>query len=253
MQEENVIYVILKRIRERQEQLKTVIANGIHSWDLYNKTVGEFDFVYFNEVTNEHCHLEVAIKYFLGLDDNQKKAEVLNQQSSMHNWLGPNANDRLDKKFCKMVEHQSRLSQTIAGKKALEKLGIKKVKTEICMLGYLFYPMAGKMLPPANSHVSHNRGHWLKYFQLEEYLPVNELWMLLNKPHWLAPITKRRNQLITHEQLLEKIGIHFLESSRPLLISNFKPVDNRINSHYNSVAKYFVVPEKWPLISDQHK
>jgi hypothetical protein len=42
MQEENVIYVILKRIRERQEQLKTVIANGIHSWDLYNKTVGEF-------------------------------------------------------------------------------------------------------------------------------------------------------------------------------------------------------------------
>ena len=42
MQEENVIYVILKRIRERQEQLKTVIANGIHSWDLYNRTVGEF-------------------------------------------------------------------------------------------------------------------------------------------------------------------------------------------------------------------
>ena len=38
----NVIYVILKRIRERQEQLKNIIANGIHSWDLYNKTVGEY-------------------------------------------------------------------------------------------------------------------------------------------------------------------------------------------------------------------
>ena len=42
MQEENVIYVILKRIRERKEQLKIVIANGIHSWDLYNKSIGEY-------------------------------------------------------------------------------------------------------------------------------------------------------------------------------------------------------------------
>ena len=42
MKDENAIYLILKKIRERKEQLKTVIANGIHSWDVYNKTVGEF-------------------------------------------------------------------------------------------------------------------------------------------------------------------------------------------------------------------
>ena len=42
MQEENVIYVILKRIRERKEQLKNIIAAGIHSFDEYNKTVGEY-------------------------------------------------------------------------------------------------------------------------------------------------------------------------------------------------------------------
>ena len=42
MEDTTAIYVILKRIRERKEQLKTVIANGIHSWDIYNKTVGEF-------------------------------------------------------------------------------------------------------------------------------------------------------------------------------------------------------------------
>tara|TARA_R110002110_G_scaffold404416_1_gene622669 strand:- start:31 stop:231 length:201 start_codon:yes stop_codon:yes gene_type:complete len=42
MEDTTAIYLILKKIRERQEQLKTVIANGIHSWDLYNKTVGEF-------------------------------------------------------------------------------------------------------------------------------------------------------------------------------------------------------------------
>jgi len=42
MKDENAIYLILKKIRERKEQLKTVIANGIHSWDVYNKTVGEY-------------------------------------------------------------------------------------------------------------------------------------------------------------------------------------------------------------------
>ena len=42
MEDTTAIYIILKRIRERKEELKTVIANGIHSWDVYNKTVGEF-------------------------------------------------------------------------------------------------------------------------------------------------------------------------------------------------------------------
>ena len=42
MKDENAIYLILKRIRERKEQLKTIIANGIHSFDEYNKTVGEY-------------------------------------------------------------------------------------------------------------------------------------------------------------------------------------------------------------------
>ena len=42
MEDATAIYVILKRIRERKEQLKNVIAGGIHSFDEYNKTVGEY-------------------------------------------------------------------------------------------------------------------------------------------------------------------------------------------------------------------
>ena len=42
MKDETAIYVILKRIRERKEQIKNIIAGGIHSFDEYNKTVGEF-------------------------------------------------------------------------------------------------------------------------------------------------------------------------------------------------------------------
>ena len=42
MNDENAIYLILKNIRERKEELKNIIASGLHSFDEYNKTVGEY-------------------------------------------------------------------------------------------------------------------------------------------------------------------------------------------------------------------
>ena len=41
MRDENAIYIILKKIRERKEELKEIISAGLPSWDEYNKTVGE--------------------------------------------------------------------------------------------------------------------------------------------------------------------------------------------------------------------
>ena len=41
MKDETAIYVIQKRIRERKEELKSIIASGLHSFDEYNKAVGE--------------------------------------------------------------------------------------------------------------------------------------------------------------------------------------------------------------------
>ena len=42
MEDINAIYLILKNIRERKEELKNIIASGLHSWDEYNKAVGEY-------------------------------------------------------------------------------------------------------------------------------------------------------------------------------------------------------------------
>ena len=42
MRDENAIYIILKKIRARKEELKEIIAAGLPSWDDYNKTVGEY-------------------------------------------------------------------------------------------------------------------------------------------------------------------------------------------------------------------
>ncbi len=223
-----------------------LIAKNLQVFDS-DKTIGEFDFIYFNQVTNEHCHLEVAIKYYLGLNTHQQEGKVLNNQSGMKRWVGPNVNDRLDKKYFKMVEHQSKLSQTNAGRKALEKLGINNIKSEVCLLGYLFYPACETIQPPENSHAKHNRGCWLKYSQAAEVLQSDDLWLLINKPHWMAPMIKSAGQLDTHDEILYKLNKHFLESSQPILISNFRLEDKSLNNAYYSANKYFIVPENWPL------
>ena len=42
MEDTTAIYLILRKVRERKEQLKNIIASGIHSFDEYTKTVGEY-------------------------------------------------------------------------------------------------------------------------------------------------------------------------------------------------------------------
>ena len=41
MKDETAVYLILKKIRTRKEELKEIIAAGLPSWDEYNRTVGE--------------------------------------------------------------------------------------------------------------------------------------------------------------------------------------------------------------------
>ena len=42
MKDETAIYLVLKKIRARKEELKEIIAAGLPGWDEHNKTVGEY-------------------------------------------------------------------------------------------------------------------------------------------------------------------------------------------------------------------
>jgi len=41
LEDTTAIYLILKKIRTRKEELKEIIAAGLPGWDEYNRTVGE--------------------------------------------------------------------------------------------------------------------------------------------------------------------------------------------------------------------
>ena len=41
MEDTTAIYLILRQVRAHKEELKSIIASGLHSFDEYNKAVGE--------------------------------------------------------------------------------------------------------------------------------------------------------------------------------------------------------------------
>lgn len=241
---------------------KNLVAKNVQVFS-NNKTIGEFDFIYRDESAGEYRHLEVAIKYYLGLNDKTGKTitaieegiNLSNQFSPMNQWIGPNANDRLDKKYSKMLKQQSKLSKTPEGKATLGAFGVlnssEEIRSEICLLGYLFYPLEGEgtgepMRPPENSHPSHNKGYWLKLSHLDRLLPEGAGWKIMDKPFWLAPLLELRQQLKTRAELIESIQNHFYESLRPLLVSSFIESENKNDVVFESDKKYFVVPDSWP-------
>lgn len=230
---------------------KKLIAKNLQVFD-NNKTIGEFDFIYFDKVTRDYHHLEVAVKYFLGNYCDSTSHDNESTQSLMSDWLGPNVNDRLDKKYQKMKQHQSQLSQHPAGKRVLRELGIEKIKSQTCLLGSLFYPFtedcdsANAMRPPENCHPEHSRERWVKLSRVDECLATAPLWCMLEKPHWMGKLVKSVSELDSPQDIFNKIQHHFLQTSRPLLVTNFKQ-DRQLESEFlYSSDKYFVVPDCWP-------
>ena len=144
------------------------------------RTVGEFDLIVrVSETRIEHW--ELAVKFFICGGDSE----------TMSHWYGPNTSDRLDLKFNRMLDHQLALSHDPAGKETLEKLGFTPDAVRGFVKGRLFYPfqsfMDGTTLAPAAVNPAHEKGWWVKVDDVDQL--EYERIALLQKEHWLAPIT----------------------------------------------------------------
>jgi hypothetical protein len=64
----------------------------------------------------------------------------------------------------------------------------------------------------------------------------------------MAPLQKTRQQLQTREEIINCIKQLFIESQRPLLISNFINASQNNGAEYESDNKYFVVADNWPEV-----
>lgn len=167
-------------------------------------TLGEFDLIYYCGVSKRHIHLELAVKFFLGIPNTQASP-------GLDQWFGPNRADRLDRKLARLSQHQLPLAYTEAGREVINQLGIESIDQELRVNGILFHASDDTNTYPA-LNAKHQRGDWrsLSEFQIEQTEALNrDDWRYIEKPIWLAaefntatPLANKHLQMATHKPIM---------------------------------------------------
>ncbi|MCA1772106.1 MAG: DUF1853 family protein [Halomonas sp.] len=207
-------------------------------------TLGELDMLYRRRDQPAPVHLEVAIKFYLGLPEGPGEA------TSQSRWIGPGGLDSLALKYCHLQRHQLPLSATIP---ALETLGHwlsprdtghlegglgEQLTQRLAMPGVLFYPWHTPMPSPEGATVAHRRGRWCHvrdWPALAATLPTDFRMAWLKKPHWLAPpIFEAFKPASALRMPLLAMAQH-----QPQQVMVYLPSTQRCE-------RLFIVPDNWP-------
>lgn len=208
---------------------------------LEKQTIGEADFLFFNEHSKRWVHLEVAVKYYLYSSENQ---DSICQAS---NFLGPNAVDTLGKKLKKLSDHQMTLIQ-----KNLhlipELQESSSLESRLLFKGFLFYPLGDqpKGIRTVSNQISknHNRGWWIRPSELmADHLPWKS-YQFLERRHWLGNSywDRLEGQTFDRKEFMKFSHDRFRSLSSPLMFDCYsdKPGDSE------SRSRLIVVSENWP-------
>ncbi len=197
------------------------------------RTLGEFDIIYYCNERRNVYHLELAVKFYLGL------ANVDNSLPS--HWWGPNCKDRLDRKLHRLFHHQCPLSSSIEGINTLRQLDCKQPLQEFALKGMLFYPASSDRKPRGVSS-SHQRGRWLSLENISA-CRTEDHWKILQRCHWLSPYLQTSSlPTLNQQQLIEQLEAYFQGQERPLMICSLDS-DGAV---FYEKERYFITPDDWP-------
>ncbi|WP_404375996.1 DUF1853 family protein [Vreelandella aquamarina] len=171
-----------------------LLANNVRITQRRN-TLGELDMLYRTRENPVPIHLEVAIKFYLGLPEGP------GESTSQARWIGPGGLDSLALKCSHLLYHQLPLSRTAAAHASMahwlapRDAGVHAslvaaLTQQVAIPGVLFYPWHTALPPPAGATAEHRRGWWCHQHEwpsvAARYGKALQLaW--LAKPHWLAP------------------------------------------------------------------
>ncbi|WP_136246766.1 DUF1853 family protein [Halomonas borealis] len=178
------------------------------------RTLGELDLVYAEAPDPAPVHLEVAIKYYLGLPEGPGRDD------DQARWVGPGGLDSLALKRHHLAHHQLPLAQRPVALEALaERLGgpIPRLRQRLAMPGVLFYPWHARLPAPRGATPDHLHGHWLHWRDWPRWcaeLPETPRGAWLCKPHWLA--LPPDEQLTSLSSLTHRLRLHFAHGGAPL-------------------------------------
>ncbi|MGS2718704.1 DUF1853 family protein [Eionea flava] len=168
---------------------KNLQANGSQ------RTMGEYDFIVWDNDDRQHYHIEVAVKFYVGfpayMDETQENdiANIPNNTPiyNWHQWIGPNKRDSLSIKVDHLLKHQLLLSNTPEGAAALETIGLTsdQIKPKLLLTGRLYLSYK-----EVDQHVSSKGTLHANLPQHGHYqTPFTQYWFdqqwLVNNPQWL--------------------------------------------------------------------
>lgn len=138
------------------------------------RTLGEIDFIIRDKRSLKTIHLEVAVKFYLGVEPFEDSFR----------WFGTNIQDQLGKKLAHLQEHQTQL--TIKYPDYL----VHNINEYYCLVkGRLYYPF-GSDTAPKNTSNNHLRGRWIKQKDLHEESSLKDLELYpIEKVEWLSQLT----------------------------------------------------------------
>jgi len=193
-------------------------------------TLGAFDFLLQGE--NDGLHLEMAVKFYLGIPD------PTIPDDDWRNWIGPDNKDRLDHKLHHLRDRQLTLSELPEGKEVLRKIAGKDQhwRTAACIKGYLFYPAHAVLPSPARAHRHHLRGHWWHAADFVARAPHAD-YCELPKARWLAPARVEDDNF----RLNRESAISTCMTSEPgvTMLAQLNPEGCEVDRH-------LVMPDYWP-------
>lgn len=220
----------------REDPEVELVAHNVPVYD-GGRTLGEFDCLYFCKRRNTHVHLELAVKFYLGVP-----GEPAGRQ-----WLGPNTRDRLDLKLTHLLEQQITLADRSAAQTQLESLGLPAPAREVALRGYLFQPVGETLPPPPGYNPQKPFATWYTTTQLRERAATRDGtgFRLLERLAWLAPRRAAVGDCIVAENLEESVRARFAQRPAPLLVA-------ALDAAGEERERFFVVPPRWPASSASH-
>jgi hypothetical protein len=173
-------------------------------------TLGELDFIIYDEHTQQYKHIELVYKFYL-YDSQLGKDELLN-------WVGPNKNDSLIKKLQKLKEKQFPILHSIEGIELLNKLSIdvKNITQQLCFKAQLFVPysLAGKSF----SHINPSciKGYWLSVNEFNAKEFGQHSFYLPEKRDWF--VNPKECNIWSAYQAIQPIILQALDKKKSLLV-----------------------------------
>lgn len=202
------------------------------------RTVGEFDCIYYCRERRCHVHLELAVKFYLGYQPHT----TANAYSEMSDWLGPNSQDRLDKKVDHLMQRQIRLGEHAAARSLLQDLGIETLQREVELKGYLFRHFQQSHPLPAGFGEKRQPGHWLHLAQLDVFLQDSKasVFRVLPRLRWLSSaISNDPGENLDAKALGNVLERHLAAQSRAVLVA-------ALDGTGLETYRFFVTGPDWP-------